>query len=73
MKTHNSPDVTKLPAMPAALAPVSGSASDVIKLYVIEYEHGRNRYHTVIEARDIEAAKRQFRRDNPHVEMLSCV
>lgn len=45
--------------------------ADVIKLYVVEYEHGRNRYHTVVEARGIEAAKRQFRRDNPHVEILS--
>ncbi len=54
-------------------AEARGSAADMIKLYVVEYEHGRNRYHTVVEARDIGAAKRQFRRDNPDVEMLSCV
>lgn len=50
-----------------------GSAADVIHMYVVEYECGRNRFHTVIEARSIEAAKRQFRRDNPDVEMLSIV
>lgn len=49
------------------------TSENVIKLYVIEYDDGRNRYHTVVEARDIEAAKRQFRRDNHDVEMLSCV
>ena len=57
---------------PGSLQP-DCSAADVIHLYVVEYEHGRNRYHTVVEARDIESAKRQFRRDNPDVEMLSCV
>ena len=59
-------------ARPASVQPV-GSAADVINLYVVEYEHGRFRFHTVVEARSIEAAKRQFRRDNPDVEMLSIV
>ncbi len=30
MKTHNNPDVTKLPAAPAALAQVSGSAAELL-------------------------------------------
>jgi hypothetical protein len=50
-----------------------GSSGAVVRLFVVEYEHGRKRYHTVIEACDLEAAKLQFRRDNPNVEMLSCV
>lgn len=50
----------------------NGPAAAVVIMFVVEYEHGRNRYHTVVEAYDVESAKRQFRRDNPHVEMLSC-
>jgi len=47
-------------------------AADVINLYVVEYEHGKQQWRTVVEATDIEAAKRQFRRDNPDVEILAC-
>lgn len=45
----------------------------ILRLFVVEYEHGCNRNHTVVSAYDVESAKRQFRRDNPHVEMVSCV
>ena len=54
------------------LAAARGSAADVINLHVVEYEHGKQQWRTVVEARDIESAKRQFRRDNPDVEMLAC-
>jgi hypothetical protein len=69
----NNPDITEKLSAPNTSGPRSGSPADVIKMYVVEYEHGRNRFHTVVEARSIEAAKRQFRRDNPDVEMLSIV
>jgi len=69
---QQSPGSTVAQAKPDSLQQ-PGSAADVIHMYVVEYEHGRNRFHTVVEARSIEAAKRQFRRDNPDVEMLSIV
>jgi hypothetical protein len=53
-------------------AEARGSAADVIRLYVVEYEYRNQQWRTVVEARDIEAAKRQFRRDNPDVEMVAC-
>ena len=53
-------------------AKARGSAADVMHLYVVEYEYRNQQWRTVVEARDIEAAKRQFRRDNPDVEMVAC-
>lgn len=53
-------------------AEARGSAADLIHLYVVEYEYRNQQWRTVVEARDIEAAKRQFRRDNPDVEMVAC-
>jgi len=48
--------------------------NETIHLFVIEYEDQRgHRYRTVVEALSLEAARRQFRRDNPDVELLSCV
>lgn len=49
-----------------------GRHDDVIKMYVVEYDHGNQRWITAVEARDLESAKRQFRRDNPGVEMVAC-
>jgi len=53
-------------------AEARGSAADVINLYVVEYEYRNQQWRTVVEARDIKTAKRQFRRDNPDVEMVAC-
>ena len=50
----------------------SSDAADVIRLYVVEYFHCNQQWRTVVEARDLESAKRQFCRDNPDVELLAC-
>ena len=41
-------------------------------LYVVDYKHLGQQYRTVVESADMEAARRQFRRDHPHVELLAC-
>ena len=49
------------------------SPPDVLRLWVVEYEDRRGqRWNTVVDAYTLEAAKRQFRRDNPDVELLTC-
>ena len=46
---------------------------DVVRLWVAEYEDRRGQqWRTVVEAYTQEAAKLQFRRDNPDVELLTC-
>ena len=43
---------------------------DVINSYVIEYECKNQRWKTKADARDMESARHQFRRDNPDAEIL---
>jgi hypothetical protein len=46
---------------------------DAIRLWVVEYEDQRGQqWRTVVEAYTLKDAKRQFRRDNPDVELLAC-
>lgn len=45
---------------------------DIVYLFEVEYEDATGKqWHTVVDATSIEAAKEQFRRDNPSVELLS--
>ena len=69
-QTPESPDSVARHSLRAA----AGSAPpDVLRLWVVEYEDARGRRWTmVVEADTVEAAKRQFRRDNPNVELLTC-
>ena len=66
-------DANQTEPKPCAGSPAATGSGAVARLFVVEYVYGRNRYHTVVEAYDLESAKRQFLRDNPDVEMISCV
>lgn len=50
--------------------PPSERTSEV-RPFAAEYEtRGGQRFKTVVEAASLEAARTQFHRDNPHVELL---
>jgi adenosyl cobinamide kinase/adenosyl cobinamide phosphate guanylyltransferase len=67
------PELPDRPEGQSLRAAIGSAPPDVLRLWVAEYEDRRGQqWRTVVEAYTLEAAKRQFRRDNPDVELLTC-
>ncbi len=43
-----------------------------MKQYYVIYEHDGVRYNTLVEAKSRRTAEAAFRKDNPHVQLISC-
>lgn len=75
MDDLDQPPTSPLPPAALMIKPkdYKCAENDALRLWVVEYEDQRGRqWRTAVDAYTLEAARRQFRRDNPDVELLTC-